>query len=95
ESYELLPLFVAHSELHMLLDAYIYLPLVLLGIRRLIEQRKPTLLFVRYFLLFITNYYFGFMVELSSLLYSFGRTFTDVQRYKSRIIAYFTPSLLA
>ena len=56
---------------------------------------KPTLLFVSYFLLFITNYYFGFMIGLFSFLYYFARTFTDWQRYKSRIVAYFTTSLLA
>jgi hypothetical protein len=34
----------------MWLDAFIYLPLVILGIHRLMDQRKPTLLFVSYFL---------------------------------------------
>ena len=68
---------------------------VILGIHRLMDQRKPTLLFVSYFLLFITNYYFGFMIGLFSFLYYFARTFTDWQRYKSRIVAYFTTSLLA
>ncbi|WP_338377510.1 YfhO family protein, partial [Enterococcus faecium] len=82
-------------ELIMWLDAFIYLPLVILGIHRLMDQRKPTLLFVSYFLLFITNYYFGFMIGLFSFLYYFARTFTDWQRYKSRIVAYFTTSLLA
>ena len=59
-SYALMSFIVAHSELIMWLDAFIYLPLVILGIHRLMDQRKPTLLFVSYFLLFITNYYFGF-----------------------------------
>ncbi|MDU5028285.1 MAG: YfhO family protein [Enterococcus faecalis] len=94
-SYALMSFIVAHSELIMWLDAFIYLPLVILGIHRLMDQRKPTLLFVSYFLLFITNYYFGFMIGLFSFLYYFARTFTDWQRYKSRIVAYFTTSLLA
>lgn len=92
-SYALMSFIVAHSELIMWLDAFIYLPLVILGIHRLMDQRKPTLLFVSYFLLFITNYYFGFMIGLFSFLYYFARTFTDWQRYKSRIVAYFTTSL--
>lgn len=94
-SYALMSFIVAHSELIMWLDTFIYLPLVILGIHRLMDQRKPTLLFVSYFLLFITNYYFGFMIGLFSFLYYFARTFTDWQRYKSRIVAYFTTSLLA
>ena len=80
-SYALMSFIVAHSELIMWLDAFIYLPLVILGIHRLMDQRKPTLLFVSYFLLFITNYYFGFMIGLFSFLYYFARTFTDWQRY--------------
>ena len=39
-SYALMSFIVAHSELIMWLDAFIYLPLVILGIHRLMDQRN-------------------------------------------------------
>ena len=72
----------------MWLDAFIYLPLVILGIHRLMDQRKPTLLFVSYFLLFITNYYFGFMIVvfLPVLFYERLQTGNDINLESLRIL---------
>src|SRR5699024_10286654 len=55
-SYSLMSFITAHSELIMWLDTFVYLPLIILGINRLMDQRKPICLFVSYFLMFISNF---------------------------------------
>ena len=94
-SYALMSFATAHSEIIMWLDAFVYLPLVFLGIHRLMDLKKPTLLFVSYLLLFISNFYMGFMIGLFSFLYFFVRTFTNWKRYKRSILPYGITSLLA
>ena len=94
-SYALMSFATAHSEIIMWLDAFVYLPLVFLGIHRLMDLKKPTLLFVSYLLLFISNFYMGFMIGLFSFLYFFARTFTNWKRYKRSIFPYGITSLLA
>ena len=69
--YSLLSFAVAQSELIMWLDAFIYLPLVILGIQRLIAKQKVGLLFISYFLLFCTSFYFGFMIGVFSVMFFF------------------------
>lgn len=93
--YALMSFATAHSELIMWLDAFIYLPLVILGIHRLMDLRKPRLLFISYLLLFITNFYMGFMIGVFSVLYFTARTLTNWEQYKGRILPYFITSLLA
>lgn len=94
-SYSLMSYITAHSELIMWLDAFIYLPLVFLGVNRLLTQKKPILLFVSYFLLFVSNYYFGFMIGTLSFLYFFAQVFSNWNIYKNRVIHYFITSFLA
>ena len=94
-SYALMSFTTAHSEIIMWLDAFVYLPLVFLGIHRLMDLKKPTLLFVSYLLLFISNFYMGFMIGLFSFFYFFIRTFTNWKRYKQSILSYDVTSLLA
>lgn len=94
-AYALMSFATAHSEIIMWLDAFIYLPLVFLGIHRLIDLKKPSLLFISYLLLFISNFYMGFMIGLFSFLYFFARTFTNWKKYKQSILPYGITSLLA
>ncbi|MHC5269206.1 YfhO family protein [Enterococcus sp. LJL98] len=93
--YALMSFATAHSELIMWLDALIYLPLVIWGIDRLLEKKKPTLLFVSYLLLFLSNYYMGFMIGIFSFLYFFFRVFAHWGTTKSQIFPYLGTSLLA
>lgn len=93
--YALMSFATAHSEIIMWLDAFIYLPLVILGIHRLMDLKKPKLLFVSYLLLFISNFYMGFMIGVFSVLYFVARTLTNWQRYKRKILPYGITSLLA
>lgn len=94
-AYSLMSFVLAQSELVMWLDTFVYLPLIILGIDRVMQKRKPKLLFISYLLLFITNYYFGFMVGVFSVLYFFVRYFTDFKKMKKTIVPYFTTSILA
>ncbi|WP_086314870.1 ABC transporter permease [Enterococcus sp. 7F3_DIV0205] len=93
--YALMSFATAHSEIIMWLDAFTYLPLVILGIHRLMDERKPTLLFVSYLLLFISNFYMGFMIGVFSFLYFIARMLTNWKVYKKRILPYGITSLLA
>lgn len=93
--YALMSFATAHSEIIMWLDAFVYLPLVILGIHRVMDQRKPVLLFVSYLLLFVSNFYMGFMIGVFSFLYFWARTATDWRRYWRRSGSYLLTSLLA
>ncbi|WP_348921134.1 YfhO family protein [Enterococcus rotai] len=93
--YALISYSLAYSPMIMWLDGIVYLPLVILGIHRLMDEKKRGLLYISYFLLFISNYYIGFMVGMFSFFYFFVRFYTDSKRYKSSILPYVITSLLA
>ena len=92
--YALMSFSVAYSPINMWLDALIYLPLIIWGINRIQEKQKPLLLFISYTLLFLSNYYFGFIVGVFSVLYMFLRVYC-YPKYKESILSYFVTSLLA
>lgn len=94
-AYGLMSFTLAHSEMIMWMDAFIYFPLIILGIDRLLEQRKPKCLFFSYLMLFLTNYYFGFMIGIFSVLYFLVRYVLDFKTYKARLIPYGITSLSA
>lgn len=94
-SYSLMSFITAHSELIMWLDIFIYLPLIILGINRVMDNGRSRLLFVSYFLLFVSNFYFGFMIGIFSVLYYLARFSTHHKHYKSSILPYFITSILA
>ncbi|MHC5228304.1 YfhO family protein [Enterococcus sp. LJL99] len=94
-SYSLSGFCIAYSLQQMWLDGLIFLPLIILGIHRLMDENKLTILFIFYFLLFISNFYIAFMVGLFSFLYYICRLLTDVQLYKQSILNYLITSFLA
>ncbi|WEG73757.1 YfhO family protein [Vagococcus intermedius] len=94
-SYSLMSFITAHSELIMWLDAFIYLPLIILGIDRLLAKQSPVLLFVSYFLLFVSNFYFGFIIGVYSFLYYAIQVISTWQETKKTISHYMITSLLA
>ncbi len=94
-AYSLMSFITAHSELIMWLDIFMYLPLIILGINQVMDKGKSVLLFVSYLLLFISNFYFGFMIGIFSVAYFFARLATQPKIYKKSIIPYFITSLLA
>ncbi|MDR1521370.1 MAG: YfhO family protein [Streptococcaceae bacterium] len=94
-SYALMSFVMAHSEIIMWLDAFIWLPLIILGIHRVLEKQKQGLLFVSYLFLFISNFYTGFMIGVFSFLYFCVQLFIHWSVYKVRIFAYLRTSILS
>ena len=94
-SYALMSFVTAHSELIMWLDALVYLPLIIWGIDRLLQQKKPKLLFISYFMLFFSSFYMGFMIGIFSVLYFLVQLISHWSVYKKRIAPYLTTALLA
>ncbi|MFD2305196.1 YfhO family protein [Enterococcus termitis] len=86
---------IAYSPQQMWLDGLMYLPLVILGIHRLMDQRKPAVLFISYLLLFLSNFYMAFMIGVFSFLYVFCRFIITPKKYQSTLIPYLVTSLLA
>ncbi|ALS36538.1 putative membrane protein YfhO [Enterococcus rotai] len=94
-SYALMGFTIANSEVIMWLDGILYLPLIVLGINRLMDYHRPALLFVGYFFLFISNYYIGFMVGIYSFMYFIVRLLTDKKRYAKKSFSYLLTAILA
>ena len=94
-SYALMSYVVVFSEILMWFDGLIYLPLVILGINRLLEKRKPTLLFISYFLLFISNYYITFRVGIFSFFYTLVRIAMNRKQYLRNFPMYLKTSFFA
>lgn len=94
-AYSLMSFIIAHSEVIIWLDIFIYFPLIILGIDRLLEKRKLKCLFFSYLALFLTNYYFAFMIGVFSFLYFIVRYVVDFQKFKDRFIPYIATSLLS
>ena len=95
-SYALMSYALAYSEIIMWLDALIYLPLIILGIHRVMDQRKPGLLFISYLLLFVSNFYMAFMVGVFSFLYFWTRLLLVERKQRlPKIKMYLATSLLA
>ncbi|MBP2098153.1 YfhO family protein [Enterococcus rivorum] len=94
-SYALMGFTVAYSPMMMWLDGMMYLPLVILGIHRLMDQQKLWTLFLSYLFLFLSNFYIAFIIGVFSFLYYFARFFTNPKKYKQSLAAYFMTSFLA
>lgn len=94
-SYALMSYAIAFSEILMWFDGLIYLPLVILGINRLLDKKKPALLFVSYLLLFISNYYIAFMVGLFSFCYVLAKVAMNRKENGKQLPMYLVTSLLA
>lgn len=61
--------FVAYYWNVMWIDAMVYFPLVILGIERIIEKRKPALYIAFLALTLLSNYYMGYMTCIFSVIY--------------------------
>lgn len=63
-SYALMSFATSQIEIKTWLDVFILAPLILLGLHRLITEQKRILYFTSLSILFIQNYYFGYMMAL-------------------------------
>lgn len=68
-SYALMSFAISQIEINMWLDVFILLPIIILGLNRLLNQKKFILYYLTLTILFIQNYYFGYMVAIFLVLY--------------------------
>ncbi len=69
--YSMCGYFVAYYWDVMWIDAMVYFPLVIYGIERIINRRKPSVYIAALAMTFICNYYMGYMTCIFSVLYFF------------------------
>lgn len=93
--YALMSFTTAHSELIMWLDAFVWLPLIVWGIDRILAGKSPRLLFFSYFILFVTSFYMGFMVAIFSGLYFIARFLMAPKKQLKRLVPYLLTAGLA
>ncbi|GAX46597.1 YfhO family protein [Pseudolactococcus reticulitermitis] len=76
-AYALMSFIVNQSEIIMWLDVFIWLPLIICGLHSMMAHGKRRLYYVSLTLLFIQNYYFGFMMALFLIGYFLVRLTFD------------------
>ncbi|MGL4694772.1 YfhO family protein [Enterococcus larvae] len=94
-AYALMGYTVAYSPVIMWLDAFVYLPWIILGINRLLKGKSPQVLFWSYLLLFLSNFYMAFIVGLFSFLFYLVQLFIDWKQHKKSIRSYLIAALSA
>lgn len=68
-SYALMSFTISQLEINMWLDVFILIPLIILGLNQVLTQRKFLLYYISLTILFIQNYYFGFMAAIFLVLH--------------------------
>lgn len=67
--YSLMSYNIVYSQNIMWLDGSIYLPLIILGIEKMLKKSSPLLFIISFFLCILSNYYIGYMIGIFSVLY--------------------------
>lgn len=82
-SYSLMSYNIVYSLSTMWLDGVIFLPLVILGIVRLIDNKKAGLFIVSFSITIIANYYTAFMIGIFSILFFavYLNSKTDIRKF--------------
>lgn len=93
-AYALMSFLVNQSEIIMWLDAFIWMPLIIWGLHRLMQEQKRRLYFVSLTILFIQNYYFGFMIAIFLTGYFFVRMTVDSWSFR-KLLDFAMTSILA
>lgn len=65
----------------MWLDALVWLPIILLGIEKLLQGKFPWILTVSFGIMFFSNYYTSYMIGIFSVLYFVLRYFGEKRSY--------------
>lgn len=98
--YALSSYFSAFSWNIMWLDCLLLFPLILLGIEKLVKEKKPLLYCIALSFSIVSNYYISIMICLFSLLYFLMIVFTDSTKrkrgyYLKRVVDFTVYSLIA
>ena len=94
-SYALMSFTVSQVEIKTWLDVFILIPLILSGLHLLITEKKRILYFTSLSILFIQNYYFGYMTALFLVVWYFCQLSWDFKSRKYSLLDFFLTSLLA
>jgi len=94
-SYALMSFTVSQLEIKTWLDVFILIPLILTGLHLLIMDKKRILYFTSLSILFIQNYYFGYMTALFLIVWYFCQLSWDFKRRKFSFLDFIITSLLA
>ena len=94
-SYALMSFTVSQLEIKTWLDIFILIPLILTGLHLLITKKKRILYFTSLSILFIQNYYFGYMTALFLVVWYFCQLSWDFKSRKYSFLDFFLTSLLA
>ena len=94
-SYALMSFTVSQVEIKTWLDVFILIPLILTGLHLLITEKKRILYFTSLSILFIQNYYFGYMTALFLVVWYFCQLSWDFKSRKYSFLDFFLTSLLA
>ena len=94
-SYALMSFTVSQLEIKTWLDVFILIPLILTGLHLLITEKKRILYFTSLSILFIQNYYFGYMNALFLVVWYFCQLSWDFKSRKYSFLDFFLTSLLA
>ena len=94
-SYALMSFTVSQLEIKTWLDVFILIPLILTCLHLLITEKKRILYFTSLSILFIQNYYFGYMTALFLVVWYFCQLSWDFKSRKFSFLDFFLTSLLA
>ena len=94
-SYALMSFTVSQLEIKTWLDVFILIPLILTGLHLLITDKKRILYFTSLSILFIQNYYFGYMTAMFLVVWYFCQLSWDFKRRKFSFLDFIITSLLA
>ena len=94
-SYALMSFTVSQLEIKTWLDVFILIPLIITGLHLLITEKKLLLYFTSLSILFIQNYYFGYMTALFLIFWYLCQISWDFKTRKSSVLDFVVTSFLA
>lgn len=94
-SYALMSFTVSQLEIKTWLDVFILIPLIITGLHLLITEKKFLLYFTSLSILFIQNYYFGYMTALFLIFWYLCQISWDFKTRKSSVFDFVVTSFLA
>ena len=94
-SYALMSFTVSQLEIKTWIDVFILIPLIITGLHLLITKKKFSLYFTSLSILFIQNYYFGYMTALFLIFWYLCQISWDFKTRKSSVLDFIITSFLA
>lgn len=94
-SYALMSFTVSQLEIKTWIDVFILIPLIITGLHLLITEKKFLLYFTSLSILFIQNYYFGYMTVLFLIFWYLCQISWDFKTRKSSFLDFIITSVLA